>query len=550
MFLFDAVTVPLVPGRYRWTARTDVEVDGYETAADPLSRERFFEVDAPRFALGPKEVAGVFPPRNARGAFHAAVPHVVLGRRTLPWERTLGAPLVAPPPPPAGDPGPPVGPVPWLALLLFEESECTVLPALPLEQVVPAGAAARLGAPAGVQCDAVEASLATIRQLMPSREELQLLTHVRWVNVDDRELSAGDSDGWFAVVMSNRLPEPGHAYRACLVSVEERTDLVPEVAPPVAEGLATVFVEPQRPRRGVAASLLAAAPDRAVLAPAFPTPSTARLVLLHHWRFECAGGGTFRQLVQALDVAMFGTVRAADGPQVADTGHLPLELHDRVGGTQTVWYRGPLAAHPLSRDTLGPYHAADQARRVSPESGAEDVSYAAAFEVGRLLAAADGRLAQELLRWRRACYRRGATIDLRGALGALAASAALPEELLRRLPGVLSLAVAAGVLDRVARRAGPSVDPAGLRDLSQVVGLDPASLAVAWRLESVDVARAVLQGDPAALGAVVTPVAPSPRPDVTLDEVAADRAAGAVLAAARARVLRNAGDAGEGEGTR
>src|SRR6201999_3758571 len=123
------------------------------------------------------------------GPFYDSLPQVVLGRRTLPWERQLDstgrlptptrdASLAAPSP---------AGAVPWLAVMLFEESECTLLAQQPLNQVVPADVYNRLGRPANVFCDAVEARLDLIEAVMPSLDEVQLLSHVRQVNVDDRE---------------------------------------------------------------------------------------------------------------------------------------------------------------------------------------------------------------------------------------------------------------------------------------------------------------------------------------------------------------------------
>ena len=89
---------------------------------------------------------------------------------------------------------------------------------------------------------------------------------------------------------------------------------------------------------------------------------------------------------------------------MADTGHIQIDVTDRLGAPEQSWYRGPFVSQPLTRDPLGPYHSADQARRVVAETGAENISYASAFETGRLLAAADGRLAQELMRWRRTAF--------------------------------------------------------------------------------------------------------------------------------------------------
>src|SRR5262249_12261418 len=129
---------------------------------------------------------------------------------------------------------------------------------------------------------------------------------------------------------------------------------------------------------------------------------------LFSWQFTCEGDGTFFNLMQNLDVGMIGKVKNPGEPALTDTAHLRMTLHDRGGSTESTFYRGPLVPFELTRVTLGPYHSADHGRRATPEAGVGDISYAAAFEVGRLLAAADARLAQELMRWRRQAFKQSA----------------------------------------------------------------------------------------------------------------------------------------------
>ena len=126
MVLFDDILSPLEDNTYRVTVETDVSIDGaaapVDPNANPLSKQSFFTIQGPRFQLAQTEVVGVFPPRNGHGSFSETVPHIVLSRRTLPWERPLDpankipAPMVQP-----GDAPPPAAPPPWLALLVFEE---------------------------------------------------------------------------------------------------------------------------------------------------------------------------------------------------------------------------------------------------------------------------------------------------------------------------------------------------------------------------------------------------------------------------------------------
>jgi len=459
MRLHDDVRPALTNDVYQLRASTRLE-GRPDLAVAPV--DAYFSLDGPRFALPATEVTAVHPPRNAQGSFDEVFPHVVLGRRTLPWERELDPDGVIPPPAPVApdpEPRPLAGATPWLGLLLFVDDptrrEVTVLAQpVPLSTVVTdPQIRTRLHLGGGDPLvEAIEVDARLLRQVAPSKEEVQLLCHARQVNVDDRELAAGDSDGWFAVVMANRLPTPGLRHRACLVSLEQRSDVIFPAGPRPGEPL--------------------------------PAAGPKRLVLLHSWTFTAApsrpGGGSFRELAEALDSALLG----ADATSVTDTGHRALTLQDRTGNEQTVWYRGPLVPRPVGRDPLGPYHSADQARRISPETGAEDISYAAAFDLGRLLGAADGRLAQELAAWRREAYR-------------LAARTSVAEALWTEVPALTSTpadGVATGMVapvaltmfERSGSGAGQSADLTMARTVRAAPGLRPERLAAAWNLSAAE----------------------------------------------------------------
>lgn len=512
---FDTARPPLSTGAHRIEVRTEVSFDG-ETQV--LTSAQEFVVDAPRFSMGPHEIVGAVPPPNAEGAFENVLPQVMLRRRTLPWERALdpmglvGTPPRAPTDPPA------LGPPPWLALLVFEESQCTILRNRPLSEVVPSAVLARLAAPADVRCDAVEARRELVEAIMPSIEELSLLSHVRWVDVSDRELAGSDDDGWLAVVVANRLPDRGATSWACLVSLEQRADLVR--ADPPDDGRFDVNLDavlsmddappPRSPSRGMAvhfSDLVAIDPTHMPV----PPPTHVRLVLLHAWRFTCAGAGSFAELMSALDVDMLGGVAETGQPTVTDTGHVPLVLRTREGVAEQALYRGPLVPHPLTRDPLGPYHSADQARRIAPETGTEDIGYAAAFELGRLLAASDPRFAQELLSWRRAAYQRSSHRDV---LIDTLARVDVADAMSAGMEVAPAAVAATGVLQHIATSAPTRADRRELRAAARAPGMQPQALADAWGLSSAAVARELLTGD------VLQPRARAVLPDIgTLDPV-------------------------------
>jgi hypothetical protein len=581
MYLFDCVTPPLVDGSYRIDVATNVTFDGQQA---PLSSNSgYFDIEGPRFTLPATDVASVFPPRNGHGGFDEFLPQIVISRRTLPWERRLTSnpsaigtpksrqdPLTSQPnafPPVQGQPQE-FGPAPWLALLLFQEGEYTLHQNVPLKSVVPADVYHRLEVPDGITCDSIEVEWGLLQSVLPSLDELTLLAHVRQVNVDDKELNAAAGDGLYAVLMSNRVPAPNAKFRACLVSLEERTDLVQADPPPVAApifigifqnpilenpvvgGVNTAAAPDQRlaeaDSRGSAAhslaeesgtpqqtlinpigsTILATVADRNVSTavgfvqapPYYIFIETQQLVLLHSWTFECTGAGTFRDYVQRVNVSTMGTVEEEGHPPVIDTGHIPMTVVDRAGVQEDVWYRGPFVPMPLTRDPLT-YHSADQCRRVTPETGAEDITYAAAFECGRLLAAADPRLGQELMRWRREPYRQSVRTD---SLIAIQAAIPLDQTLEIHKPVVPVVAAnAAGSIVAGIKQVG---DKYGIGAVGRAPGLDPVQLQQAWNLGSVSEATAVLGGEPGATGVVVQAPAQTIRTATTIDQVAGDTA--------------------------
>lgn len=319
MALYDAVTPAMESGLYSVTSTVAFTHIG---GAAPALHTDYVEVGGSPMHLSSTEVLSCHPPRNASGAFDEELPHVVLGRRTLPWER----------------PGPAGGP-PWLALLVFADSEVTFSSGT-LGAELP-GLAAHISdaQPSDVINVVTVADPAVLAAVLPTAAELGLLTHVRRVNTADTALDLVDDDGWMAVVVANRLPLADAApqrYHACLVSLEARADLY----------------------QGASRSI----------------------VLLYRWDFVTASDGTFDKLADDLTVKTLGD----EAPVTDADGRATLALTQRDGTSAGALYRGPF--------TVGAATAS--------ASGA-DISYEAAYELGRLLGAADGTLCRELVDWHR-----------------------------------------------------------------------------------------------------------------------------------------------------
>ncbi len=450
--LHDAAIPDLPTGEY--TLGIDHRIDVPGESANPIpERDAHFIVTAPRYVMPPDQILSTYPPNQAQGAFSSRLPQIVLRRRTLPWERRVG----------------PEPSTPWLALVLIADGEGALGSNVPVAQCVTPGVTLTgpRDAENGTSLTVTETVLRTV---FPGRDEIALLTHVREVDISDTELALGDDDGWMAVVVSNRLPQPGVRYRVCLISLEGQLDTLPDgAAAPVAPNYNLAHVYPELAEllmQGNVYAAVALANNGSVTTTSVPTYSVGRtdtdawseappvrggmlsgytldskptavqvggvamnqihpteptftFPVLAQWSFTCTEAGDFQTRMQELDVGLHGTLKppapppgktvpppTRPAPSVLATGHVELDGITRDGNAEQLWYRSPLVPRPGTRVAAEPdgrvpiLHIADQARRVGPE-GREDVSLAAAFEIGRLLSLAEPAIVTALLRWRR-----------------------------------------------------------------------------------------------------------------------------------------------------
>src|SRR5882672_9886536 len=75
---------PVLPGGdYRIKVEQAVSLDGL-----PFEAIRDFSVGGERFTLPPTAIRAVFPPEGSLGEHGNTLPHLILDRATLPWERS------------------------------------------------------------------------------------------------------------------------------------------------------------------------------------------------------------------------------------------------------------------------------------------------------------------------------------------------------------------------------------------------------------------------------------------------------------------------------
>lgn len=437
-------------GVYTLTADHHLTKDGVrvDTPAIPTATQQF-EIRAVRFVLDPSSVHAHYPADGASGDFSRTLPHITLNRSILPWERLLRARAVP-------------EQAPWLALMVVRAGELpddpeglgqtTTRTVTELRRPGPGILGPDLS-DTGItpdieagRCQSIDVPAELFTTLVPREEELHYLAHVRDVSTRPQMLDNEEilTEGQYAVLAANRFPSQAGTYTAHLVSLE-----------------------------GFKGRL-----DPGQL----PTGTQAvRLCVLHSWTFTSDPAGTrdaaalLSNLVAparadrenlALRLRPEGSVAArstADAEQYArrrlHLGYTPLPYRLLSGETTYGWYRGPLTPviAPVTRDFARdePKTTADHALIYEPEHGLFDVSYAAAWTLGRTLALSDPDYSEEMTRARRELANTAATVMALAADPVLAA--ADPGDLDgRALRNLAAPTFAAGLLEALASPLVPA----------------------------------------------------------------------------------------------
>ena len=357
-------------------------------------KEFCLHVTGDRFRLGEDAVHACFPPEGSLGNYADVLPHISLSRSTLPWERSAYGNEDY---------------EPWVALLVFDESE--LLSGEVIEQSMPLGELIRghkkvllpdqsekkasfpmlklePGQLESDQVDVINVKKSLLKNVLPSRDELKLLSHVRkrtapksktepeWVTLSE-----------LAVVVANRLPKEGSETSVYLVSVESRYN-------PADSNEQEVFN----------------------FGDAKNEDDYVRLICLRKWGFACLSdiGENFEKLAAEIQVGMFCWPNPAKSSSRStqietyrdaylEAGYVPLPHRLRQADQTYSWYRGPFSPHETSpqffTDSDLPDFA-DELVTYNTTIGMFDVSYAAAFELGKMLSLEDIRFSTNLYEWK------------------------------------------------------------------------------------------------------------------------------------------------------
>lgn len=347
-----------------------------------FSKELAFAVTGERFSyLTQQDVCAVFPPPGSLGDHFNVLPHITLNRSTLPWERSPdGANLE----------------LPWLILLLLRDSDFANQADKPQPQVITlqelqntSGYAAKFpnfelepGQHESDRVTVIDIKKSLLQQILPSKSDLAYLAHVRQPK-DAEDKPVG---GELATVICNRLPQMGGISTAYLVSIEDR------------------YLSDSNDFNYQGAS------DNDLI----------RLVCLQNWCFACIDEKqSFTQLLWNLcDKSDSGsnsktnpnpelyTLKLPNSGNVnADSylsmSYVPLSHQLREGDKTVSWYRGPFSPGEPTDSLNLPIRTADELLRYDSSTGMFDISYAAAWELGRLLTLQNKSISIALYNWKR-----------------------------------------------------------------------------------------------------------------------------------------------------
>lgn len=354
LILADYHQPSLKEGTYKITAKQDAqELGGARTSLE-------FMVGGPNLGLNGKEIHSVFPGEQAVGQFSNVLPHVVWNRAALPWEVQVNEDEEQP----------------WIWLLLLSDEEIAEI-----QTKDAAGFSERVDGVFVPQIDVqepkrscmyIELPRETFEELCPDLEERKYLCHVRkGMEEENTSRKAGEAKkDEFAVVFGNRLPKSG---------IEKAHNRVYVVS---LEGYGSDEAKTEEAKRN----------------------TYVRLLVLYSWDFYSIDNGMEPDaMMKALEYGVPAANKETGDEalnHILENGYVPVR-HELQNGDRTVsFYRGPLAPLSLEDKEVSAF-SAKELYRYDPNLGMFDVSFACAWQLGRLLTLNQAAIAEKIMKERR-----------------------------------------------------------------------------------------------------------------------------------------------------
>lgn len=392
-----------------------------EGPTDPFTAKQRIFVAGERFSIPQSKVYHCFPPRGNVGDHANDLPSIMLTRSTLPWERFAEADNLE---------------LPWLYLFVFDDDDIkngyVKVSSKAIQDVVDFDSQ-KTGAnfiqlnsepgeisgtalnqaykPANVNVVEIDVTWANQYNVLPTTNDLGLITGVRVDTEKAAIITPGSGSGSFpgvgsssevvttetpdselAICIANRLPKQGVRSYAHLLSLEGRV---------------------------IAATTGAnAKPAHISLSSQGVNGDYCSFISLYDWSFTCTEetGETFPELLNGLHQFNFGLpplpttgANAVTGASIANNflekGAVALPHHLKEGGKAASWYHGPLIGGTGNTTNSAlkalPVKHSDELLILDKDLLMLNTSYAAAWELGRMLTLNNKSLSMDLYAWKR-----------------------------------------------------------------------------------------------------------------------------------------------------
>lgn len=357
----DKYLPPLPDGEYTVHVSQQVETTSPNradskkkvTKNETFETKAEFDIISRGFTLLQDDVFSVYPAENMEGEFQREVPFLVSGAKTLPWIY--------------GD-----GRLPWVALIVIGESDLGIsekdisigelLSEKPEALYFPTLAMpSKFVEKKEDHCHILDIPLALYREIMPQKAETEYLCHSKYTPLADTQENISGMDGFFSVVTGNRFIPLGRTVMH-LVSVLG----YPDYSSREYEGYDNV-----------------------------------RLISLYRWGVCCQphSKADFQNVMENLDSRAFQGSREN---RLSKQGMSAKIHYTRAGDLTGSLYHSPLVPY-IPEDLpqiLEPCHSADSVLIYDKVSGIFDATYAAAWQLGRMLALSEDGMPQTVTRCR------------------------------------------------------------------------------------------------------------------------------------------------------
>jgi len=334
------------------------------TCNNQYSDRREFTVQGPRFSLSADDIRSMYPPNQSQGIHRATLPHITFNRSTLPWEREIwkeGS---------SGD----VKTVTWLALLTVLQSEIDrgdieasiVISAEELSKDPHLNINLESTQLPDDKVTVVGIRRSLVEHIVPTAQELSCLAHIRNPKgTHDNEIRS--------TLVGNRLAADDDTAFIYLVSMENRYN-----------NDGTFFISDK-----------------------IQPTDTVRFVCLKQWEYTSQHeshdfGALLKALKGPITLKLPTTPKNRPQAKKIDQSFVPMAHTTRQGQSTVSWYRSPLiAGDHTSKINQTTVRSADQLLRFDTTTNMLDTTYAAAWQLGQIMALNDMQFSERLFQWKR-----------------------------------------------------------------------------------------------------------------------------------------------------